>query len=173
MAGEGCEEHWSARGGQSRHSQLHGGEQHVEGRPEARSWPRPHDSAEDGLARVERVPDGFEVEDQLQRDGQRSNPEDRRSELHAHRWSNEPLSAAYRRGKQNCARADSLEHVLSRERQRFWEFVFTPGRKASRPDGLGIKLWLGFHNSRLCCVTCDCETPAPWNATESDFGYSS
>ena len=115
--------------GERRPAELKEANHGVEGGPELRPRLEAHDAAVDGLAGVERVANGFEIEDDLQQDGDRRDQEDRRRVLDRRGRTDEPLAAANRRRRHDGARPDDLEEIARVERRRRRQVGDIPARK--------------------------------------------
>ena len=107
--------------------ELHESEKDIDGRPEPRPRPEAQESPVNGLSRVERVADAFQVEDQLQDDGNGHHAHDRSPILHGGRRPREPLPAADTCGQQNRARPDHAPDIAEVDRWRRRQVIDLPG----------------------------------------------
>ena len=110
-------------------------------RPRSAGPGEPHDPAVDRLARIERVADRLEVEDDLEHDRHRRDQEDVERVLDGRRRADQPLAAADGGRGHDRARADHAERVAERERRRSREFGRVPGRQlaVSRRQRVGVR----------------------------------
>ena len=121
---EGCRR---AAGRKGRQAELRHAERGVGHGPEARSGPEAHEAGDDRFPGVERVADGLEIEDELQRDGHRRDPKQAGAVPHRCRGPHQPFPAADRGGQQNGAGADDAEQVPGGEGRRCGQFARFPG----------------------------------------------
>ena len=124
-----AEERRRGAAGERRPAELKESDERVEPGPEPRARPQPHDAAVDRLAGVERVANRLEVEDDLQDDGDGGDEEDRGGVLDRCRRTDQPLAAADRRRRHDCARPDHFHQVARTERQRRGQIRDVPARQ--------------------------------------------
>ena len=139
--------------------------------PELRPRPQAHDAAVDRLAGVERVADRLEIEDDLQDDGDGGDEEDGRGVLDRCRRTDQPLAAADRRRRHDCARPDHLHQVARAERQAAPEDPRRPSAAARRGRwggrhrrGGGPCSW-SVHSRRSLSFICCAWGPTPTRKT--------
>ena len=107
--------------------------------PRTAARAQPHDPAVDGLARVERVADAFEVEEDLQHDGDGRDQEDVGAVLDRGRGPHQPFAAADRRGGHDRARPDDLQGVAEPEGRRRRQLRDLPGGQRAVVRGQGAR----------------------------------
>ena len=113
-AEEGRHESGSRGQGPAGPADLREMKERVNGAPEARAGPAPHEAGEDGLARGEGVARHLGIEKGLQQDGHGADPEKRRPPSRRHHRAQHPVARAEREAEQDGARPDDADDVPER-----------------------------------------------------------